>query len=133
MGRRDGKMGCGGCLLLVIAVPIVFAVVIMASKPPQVDGPAIQVAIPSGPVKPRTDDDAFRPGQEVLIVNDHGLKIVSILSGGEFVHLPNPTRARITDGRLRSRNGVPFGYEVEVIEGEHAGLKGVAGVNALRP
>lgn len=124
--ERNGKIGCGGCLALVVLVPVVVIALIAVSNP-RVPGPAANV-----PAPPAEASSRFRPGDEVQIVNDHGAETVAILADGAFIHLPNPTRVRITDGRLRTRNGAPLGYEVEVLDGEYTGTKGVAGVNALR-
>jgi hypothetical protein len=115
-----------------------------AKSPPTAADPAPVVAPPPAPGAP---DPAAVPvvdsgplpgfpvpaaGEEILLVNDYGLKLVTIVGRDGAIRVDNPTRARVVTGEPKRRAGLSGLYEVEVLEGEHRGEVGLAHPRAMR-
>jgi hypothetical protein len=153
--RKGGIIG-GLLKLIGLAVVLFVGLIILASRssePPEpgspmaADAPAPVPIAPSAPqpkaaneeiedCDPLPGEPVPKAGEEVLLVNDHGLKVVSIMRNGQFHHLPNPTRVRVLTGQPKKyRWGVFVSegqYEVEVLEGEDHGVRGFASPHAMR-
>jgi hypothetical protein len=78
-------------------------------------------------------------GEIVSVVNDHESPFVVIKTRDDpMFRLPNPTRVRILVGRPMRRpehvgiEGFPGLYPVEVVDGPHRGVRGLAHPNAMR-
>jgi hypothetical protein len=136
-----GSLGC----LIVTGTIIALAVVItwtprserpiapnIAPAPPPVRNVA-PAPLPARNVASKPQDKPTDPktGDVVVLVNDE-LKVVSIIYEDAFLHLPNPTRVRVIDGKPRTWRIMGGLIEVEVLDGEHRGKRGLAHPNAMR-
>jgi PDZ domain len=108
-----------------------------------VEAPPESVSTPTAP-DGQHEPTELKTGDLVMLVNHHGLNFVGIIYDGETLHLPNPTRARVVDpkpreGKIKSDAGVAViemtvqdVVEVEVLDGEHRGKRGLASPRAMR-
>ena len=78
----------------------------------------------------------LKTGDVAMLVNSEGATTVPIIHNGDFVHLPNPTKVRVLDERPRDGKTPILTFtgtlEVEVLEGLHKGMRGLAHPNAMR-
>ncbi len=159
-GRRTGGI-IGGLLKLIglavvglIALGMLATVMTRGPQPAAHPAAPSPTAAPAGPdaapiapapaaaAEPVEDSDPLpgepvpEAGELVTLANDHGLKVVSIVRGGKMVHLPNPTRVRVITGQPKRCKWGAFEvagvYEVEVLDGEQAGVRGFASPSAMK-
>jgi membrane-associated protease RseP (regulator of RpoE activity) len=85
---------------------------------------------------PKASKTELKTGDVAMLVNSEGATTVAIVHNGDFFHLPNPTKVRVLDERPRDAKTptltITGTLEVEVAEGLHLGMKGLAHPNAMR-
>jgi hypothetical protein len=108
------------------------------SRPP-IDRPREGLNSPAAPTKlatplptPDANGHPLRPGDEVLMGNSHGPKVVGATYRGRRIYVDNPTRAILTGKTEPTQVPEVVFYEVEIREGEHAGKRAIAFPGALR-
>jgi len=112
-------------------------------QPRSVEAAPEPVSTPNAPNN-QHEPTELKSGDVVNLVNHLGSDLVNIICDHEFFHLPNPTRVKVIDGQprvgtIKSDAGVAViemtiadAVEVEVLDGEHRGKRGLASTNAMR-
>jgi len=128
--------GSAGCLIIVV---IIVGLAVLSMRTPLDERPTVpNIGPPPIPALRLGDKPTeLKRGDIVMLVNDE-LTIVSIIYDDAVLHLPNPSRVKVLNGK-RKAGRLMDGLiemegliEVEVMDGAHRGKRGLAHPNAMR-
>ncbi len=134
------QYGCGTLFALAFAAFMGFVVYRAVTAPrTNVVAPNAKTIVRHEPIKaaalrpaPVSDpNDRFKPGESVWVVNRPEAKIAVVSTKSGFLHIENPTSARVIEKVPGAAPGQTVSYEVELTSGEHAGQRVHAGQGTM--